>query len=337
MSEQVEISSYQGGPSEIDSAVDAFIKEAATKYKYEEPGEAVTEAPAEVAPQIPPGASKEAQENTVAEPPKVEDRGIERIVEREVALRAKEQAIFAREEQMRGMEEKIKAMEARMLPPDLIDRFEYSPEDALKAMGLDPDQVVRQVIANRLGPEADPSIKNTVENSKMKREMAELRAELRNHQMRIQAQEFVTKVQTEAREYISKGTLEQDAPTVASVAKSNPDRVHREIMEEISRDAQVKAQRDPNGAVLSFDEAAKRVEARWSEFKGFFSPSTPAQPQTSMPTREAIVPKPANPSTSSPGSTTKPPERPLAPWLQRKDVEEEGIKAAIAVFNKGQG
>lgn len=325
MSEQVEVSSYQGGASEIDSAADAFIKEAASKYKYEEPGESVS---AEVAPEI----KAEAQENTVAEPPKVEDRGIERIVEREVALRAKEQAIFAREEQMRGMEEKIKAMEARMLPPDLMDRFEYSPEDALKAMGLDPEQVVRQVIANRLGPEADPSIKNTVENSKMKREMAELRAELRNHQMRIQAQEFVTKVQTEAREYISKGTLEQDAPTVASVAKSNPDRVHREIMEEISRDAQVKAQRDPNGAVLSFDEAAKRVEARWSEFKTIFTPTNPAANQTSTPTREAIVPKPANPPT-----TTKPPERPLAPWLQRRDVEEEGIKAAIAVFNKGQG
>ncbi len=319
----VTVSSYQGGPSELDTAANDFIKELAAEYKAEPP--AVEEAPVATAP--PP------QENTVTPPPeapKPEDRGMERLVEREVALRTRESELSAREQRAQAMEERVKQLEAKAIPDDLINRFEYSPEEALTAMGLDPEQVVRQVIANRLGDKADPSVKHTIDNAKIKREINELKARLHEQQRAAAAQAFVAEVQAGAREYVNKG-IGENVPTVAAVAKVNPGRVYQEIMEEISRDAGTRAAKDPSGDVLSFPEAAKRVEARWAEFKALVTPANPVPTPASTTSPAAIVPGAKAPS------VIKPSDRPIAPWLQRGDLEEDGIKAAMAEFNRSEG
>lgn len=337
---EVVVSSWQGGPTELDKTADAFIKELSAKFTPEEANEEQhdqdTKGNEAGTGEIPETAAKEgaeASENTVQDPGKSEDRGLERLVEREVALRTRESSLEARERALADVEARIKTLEARALPEDIKNRWEYAPEEAMRAMGLDPDMVVRQVIASRLGDKAPPEIQNTLESARIKKEMSELRNQLLEHQRMIAAQQFVAQVQAGARNYINSG-IGQDVPTVASVAKTNPDRVYREIMEEISKDARERAHAEPNGDALPFAEAAKRVEARWAEFKALVVPAgTP--PQQTNTTGAATVQKPNN--TTTPPSTIKPPDKPIAPWLQKTDIEDEGIRAGLAAFRKSQG
>jgi ribosomal protein L1 len=321
----VVVSSYQGGPSELDNLAETFIKQTADKFQEEINAEwARPESP----------APQEA-ENTVAAPEtpaapesKPEERGIERLVEREVALRSREAELVAREARYAEIESRMKAMESRVVPEDLRNQFEYAPEEALKAMGVDPEMLVRQVIANRLGPNAPPDVKQTIESAQIKKQINDLKSELFNYQRQAAAAQFVAQVQEGAREYVSKG-LSENVPTVAALAKSNPDRVYREILEVIATDANQKAARGQGGDVLTYEEAAKQVEAKWSEYKNFFSaptsaPSTPAS-TTQAPT---TAPKPQTPV------ATKPPDRPIAPWLQKVEIEEEGIRAAMDAYRK---
>jgi hypothetical protein len=315
--------SYNGGPSELDEAASAFIKEYAATPQDEAPDEVappVIEAKDETVAPVTPGT---AAPNTVEDP-----RGLERLVEREVALRERDTAIAAREARMAELE----ARAAKALPDDILSKLEYSPEETLKAMGVDPEQLVRQVIANRLGDQADPSVKQTIESAKVRKEINELRATLAEQQRRAAAGAFVAQVEAGAREYVMKGVGE-NVPTVTAVAKANPDRVYREIMEEIAKDAQSRAAKDPNGDVLPYAEAAKRVEARWAEFKAILSPApAPAgNPTTTASTSNSTAIASGAKTTST---TVKSPDRPIAPWLQKGQEEENGIKAAIAEYNR---
>lgn len=339
--QEVVVSSWQGGKTELDTAMDAFIKETQAKFAPE-PDEEIQNARDTEGNEVPTGETQEVagaegqtpSGNTVEDPAKPEDRGLERLVEREVALRSRESALEARERAMADVEARIKALESRALPEDLKNKWEYAPDEAMRAMGLDPDMVVRQVIASRLGKDAPPEVQNTLESARIKREMHELRNQLLEHQRMVAAQQYVAQVQSGARTFITSG-LGQDVPTVASVAKTNPERVYREIMEEISRDAATRAHVEPTGDVLPYSEAAKRVEARWAEFKALMVPAGQPQVQTST-TGAAPAQKPKTdvPPTTP---TIKPPERPIAPWLQKPDIEDEGIRAGLAAFKKAQG
>lgn len=340
--QEIVVSSWQGGKTDIDNAMDAFIKETQAKFTdIEDKNEQSTErneVSAGAASEITPEQGTEGSPNTVEEPKQPEDRGLERLVEREVALRSRESALEARERAMADVEARIKALESRALPEDMKNRWEYDPENAMKAMGLDPDMVVRQVIASRLGKDAPPEVQNTLESARIKKEMSELRNQLFEHQRMIAAQQYVAQVQSGARTFITSG-LGQDVPTVAGVAKTNPERVYREIMEEISKDAASRAHAEPNGNVLPYEEAAKRVEARWAEFKALMVPTAAPNQSASQPQTGTTGNAPAQKPTTTPPVTPqiKPPERPIAPWLQKQDIEDEGIRAGLAAYKKAQG
>ena len=98
-------------------------------------------------------------------------------------------------------------------------------------------------------------------------------------------------------------------------------------MDEIARDASVRAGKDPSGAVLSYEDAAKRVEARWSEFRALISaPQDPPPPQsTTAATKPALTAAPTK--TSSNGKPAVPP----APLTKKPPATyDELLNAAIA-------
>ena len=342
------VSSYAGGPSELDTDVESFIKETAEEQASERldaelaaidadlPSEEGSAAEAGSGgagvPEVPVSTDPAAPEEKSAPP---EDRGFERLVEREVALQAREQAFAQRESQMARFEAKIKALEARAVPEDLMDKFETSPEEAMREMGLDPENVVRTVIANRLGDKADPQLRQTIESAKIKSEIHALKAQLHEQQRAAGAKAFVAQVEAGAREYVNKG-IGENAPTVAAIAKVNGERVFREIMEEISRDANDKMTRGLGGDVLTYEEAAKRVEGRWSEFRTMLNPVAPSE----VPVKSASMPvseKPVQGAVKPNPPATKPPDRPIAPWLRREALEDEGVKAGMAEYKRAEG
>ncbi len=328
-------------PTQIDIDMQAFIKEQEAKFAAEETKNEENPEGSQASdgtnPQVEAKTTSESQ-NTVDDPASRkesgQDRGLGRLVEREVALRSRESALEARERALVDVEKRIKTLESRALPEDLAAKWEYEPEAAMRAMGLDPDMIVRQVIASKLGKDAPPEVQNTLESARVKKQIDELRHQLAEHQRMMAAQTFVAQVQSGAREFMGGEGLNA-TPTVATVAKTNPARVFQEIMEEISKDAAARAHAEPGGDVLPYAEAAKRVEARWSEFKALVSPgiTTPAPAATA---KASTTPAETAREAPSKSSTTKPPERPIAPWLQKTDLEEEGIRAAMVEFRKHQ-
>jgi len=321
---EITVSSYQGGPSEVDRAAEDAITSISKQFDF---SDAVETDPVDTLEASPESATEQTNTVEAPKPGDVSDRGLERLVEREVALRARESELSAKERQFAELSARMKELEARAIPQDLSEKFGYAPEDALRAMGLDPDMIVEQVIANRMGKDAPPEVQGRIRDAGLRKELSELRNQLTEHQRMIAAQNYVTQVQTGAREYITRGLTEQALPTLSSVAKTNPERVYREIMEEISADARTRASGDPNGEALPYQEAAKRVEQRWAEFKTILSPGV--QPTSTTGTATAPPKAPSNPS-------VKPPERPIAPWLQRTETEEAGINAALAAWRKAE-
>lgn len=313
------------GPSEIDTAVEAFISTAQKDFTPEP--EAEVDAPAVI-------ESKQAegvQENSVPQPP--EDpaaRGLERLVAREVELRAREEKLTGAEKEIETLRSRLSELEQRPFLPELVDKIRLSPADGLRALGLDPDEVVRAALAEKLGDKAPPEMRDILERGQTRKEIAALRAQVAENERRAMAQAYYTQISNGAREFVTQPEgLSKHAPTVATVAKGNPERVYQEIMEEITRDAQVRSQREPTGDIIPYEEAARRVEARWSAMRALFgsgAPETPSVPPASTPTPETKQ----NVAVSTPKSTTiKPPEKPLAPWLQRNDDLEAGIRAGI--------
>lgn len=331
---------YMGGPTELDKTAEAFISDLSKQLKDESldaelatletsatSDPAVGDAPAtggEKAPDV-----KAAPEGTKAP----EDRGLERLVEREVALRTREQELVSREARIAELESRLKASEERGLPPELQGQFETDAEAALIALKQDPEMVVRQIIAKRMaeknGGQMDPALRQTMEQAKITKKLRDLEAQLVERDRAAAARDFVARVEAAGREYVNKG-IGEHAPTVATVAKANPERVYREIMQEISVDAREKAQ-GSGGDILTYDEAARRVEARWSEFKTIFAPGAPpASPPASTTTSTTPAPEVKPPTPAS----TKTPDRPIAPWLRNAATEDEGIRAGLAEFKR---
>lgn len=315
--------------TEIDTAMESFISEA--QKEFAEP--LIEEAP--VTPVEPTQEATGEQENTATPVPPQDptERGIERLVSREMELREREARLTSAEKEMETLRSRLRELEPRAVTEDLLNQIKLSPSQGLRALGLDPDEVVRAALVEKLGDKAnDPELKEMMEKTRMRREFESLKAQVQMAERQRAAQEYYSKVASGANEYVrNHDGLSKHAPTVATVAKSNPDHVFQEIMEEITRDANVRAAREPNGDVISYEEAASRVEKRWAAMKNLLSPviqaSTPA-PKTSVEAKTPAV---------SPPSTIKPPERPLAPWLQRKTTEEEAIRLAISEWQRAEG
>lgn len=322
-------------PTEIDNQVSQLISQIAA----EQADEVITgEAPAQEAPgtpeTAPPGPAPEVTNDPAAE------RGLERLVAREIELRERETKVKGVEQEVEALRARLRELEPRALSQEHLDKIRLSPTEGLKALGLDPDEVVRQALVEKLGDKAnDPAMREMLERSRMRKEMEALRAQVQQAEMRQAAQAYFTQVNTGARDFVSDTEgLSKHAPTVAYVAKSNPDRVHQEIMEEISRDAAVRAAREPNGDVIPYDEAARRVEARWSAMKslliaGVSPPSVPNTAQNAL-NETPKTSAGANQTPKPPPSTIKPPDRPMAPWLQANKHEDEAIREAMLEWQR---
>jgi hypothetical protein len=323
-------------PTDIDNQVSALISEIAA----EQAQEVLSPPPSPTAQDPVPAEAPPPEDNTVPHTPDPTDRGLERLVAREVELREREKALSATQQEMEALKARLRELEPRALLPEDIERIKLSPSEGLRKLGLDPDEVVRQALVEKLGDKAnDPAMREMLEKTKMRKDMEALRNQVQQAELRQAAQAYYTQVATGARDFTSNvDGLSKHAPTVATVAKSNPDRVYQEIMEEIQRDAAVRSAREPNGDVISYEEAAKRVEARWSAMKSLLGAGVaPQSTPNNAPNAVNDQPKTnvgATQPTKTPPSTIKPPDRPMAPWLQPKLDEEEAIREAMAEWQR---
>lgn len=330
------------GPTELDTQVNEFISTAAKEFAIEEPSESapalettesVSPAPSEPAPTAAPAPS-----GTVSDPA---DRGLERLVAREVELREREARLSGAEAEMAALKTRLRELEPRAITQEQLDNIRLSPAEGLRALGLDPDEVIRQALVQKLGDKADPQLKEMLERTRLQKEMMALKAQVQEAERRQAAQAYYASVANGAQGYLSKvEELSKHAPTVAHVAKTAPERAYLEIMDEITRDAATRARQEPNGDIISYEEAAKRVEARWSGLKKMLgvdasgnpvSASTPSVPSAGP----APETKPNVGQKSGPAKVT-PPEKPLAPWLRASKDEEDAIRAAIAEWQRSE-
>jgi hypothetical protein len=262
---------------------------------------------------------------------------IEGAVVRELGLRDLEARLKAREEALKAREVELQSA------PDWVRALDDDPAEALRKAGYDPDLVVRRVIAKRFEAQGKPvpdELKSTIESatkeSSLRKELDAIKADLRRRDSESAARTYFDQVNADARAYVTKGPGEY-APTVAIVAKQNPDRVHSEIMDEISKDAAQKAARDPNLPLISYEEAAKRVEARWAPLRSALAPASAVslpEPSTS-PKSQVAGTEPPRPSTQAPATTPDRPLQNLLPWQQKQsDAEEAGIREAVAEYKR---
>lgn len=344
--------------SEIDKAAEALIQETEIEYKNTEFADVDAELAAPAGGESPPPGEAGAVEpavqggaagTPVAEPPPAnasESVGMERLVAREVALLQREETLKAREKQWAAMEAKLAELEGKRLPDNFSDQFETEPDAALERLGIDPEQAIRRIIARKLearGQEVPEKLRAEIrqaeKDSKYLRELQDIKSQLAQERAARDARAFFDQVSQGAKEYVTTGVSE--FPTVAAVARTNPDAVHSEIMEVISRDAQEKAARDPNAPLLSYAEATKRVESRWAGLRNLLglpaSSVTPeGKPAASTPpakTPEASG-KPNNPPQTKTTPIVQPPDKPLAPWLQKPETDDEGLKAALMEYRR---
>lgn len=310
------------GPSDIDKQVEAF----ASQYQRE-----LDALPPE-APAAPVDAAAPVSE-TPAVPAPVQGTMTTEQVQREVELKLREDRLVQSETRISQYESRIKELEARQAPEDLLENIRMSPTATLKQLGLDPDQIIKVALAEKLralGQPVDPGLSNQIEQANTQRQIKALENKIISQNREAAARSYYDQVQAGARTYVAQELI-KDAPSLAEVAKQAPDKVHAEIMQEIISDARVRAQTEgPNGQPMSYSAAAKKVAERWDEYRKVLVPAqapavlapastTHAQQQVEQKKTPAVI---------------KPPERPLAPWLQKVDVQEQGLREAMDEFRR---
>lgn len=305
------------GPTELDTATADFIKGIEAEYRAED----LTVAPAqEVAKEPPPSEITEPQ--TPVEP-KAPD------LTSEVSRVMWEEKLSAANREMETMRARMADLESRQIGEDISTETRLRPMETWKKMGLDPDAVIRAALAAKLGDKAPPELRQTIQQNETQLQIRALEQKIIAQNREMAAKQYFESVAAEAKAYVAKGI--SVAPLLAEVAKTNPDQVHREIMTELIQDARSRSAKEPNGAIMPYDEAAKRVEARLSEYKKLLGgPATPVVPQagTTPPVAQQVA------STKTQTTVIKPPDRPLAPWLQKVDVSEQGIKEALDEYKR---
>lgn len=336
MSEQNETPAAPWMPTAIDREAEALTKAIEAEFEpAPEPeltatgvqGEPHAQTVEPAAP--PPGTPAQAAEGALGDKGKPAE--LSEFVAREIALFRREEALKAQEDKFRTLEQELTALRSRNLPEDVVEGLRYQTSQTLQALGIDPDFLVKQVLAERMGDKAPEDLRAEVREAtrdfETNRKIKALEAKINEQTRTEQARAYYARVTEEARAYLSEPGVNEHAPTVAKVAKSNADLAHSEIMAEIQKDAEFKAMRDPSAPLIPYDEAARRVEKRWATYEKAFAPAqAPAQVQNApaAPTKTAAKEQPATLTTS----------RPLAPWLQRPEIEDDGLKAAIAEYRR---
>jgi hypothetical protein len=332
------------GVEETDALMESVIADVEQEFLDEDLAAMPDEAPEVDASEQSeePAADEGEQPAEDAAPDEEADRGTERLVKREVELRLKEDALKAREAKLDATEQenaqlkqKLADVEAR-IPTDFLDSLRANPWEALEGVGYDPEHIVRVVLAQKLqkqGKEVPKELREEIRAAEYDYKFKKQEQQLSQIEQQRHAAAFVAKVETEARQYIHamtalKPEFSKDAPTVAKVAKADPERVYAEIMDEIGRDANARS-REPGAQLISYAEAARRVEKRWGAMKKLLSdnPDNASTPADETKARS-----------QQPGASTKqkPVAKPLTPAKPKtqEELEIEGIEAALADYKR---
>ena len=329
-------------PSELDREASALINEIHAEFSPEP--DTATDSPdnaeqsADSAPNTkgtPPVEGTAGDAVTAAQESKGKPAELSEFVARELALFRREEAVKAQEDKFRTLEQELTSLRSKQLPDDLVEGLRYQSIKTLEALGIDPNFLVKQVLAEQMGEKAPEDLRSEVRDAardyESNKRIRALENKLAEQERAAQARAFFLSVQDGAREYLKAPGVNEHAPTVAKVASSNSDLAFTEIMAEIQKDAEFKAARDPSASLITFEEAARRLETRWSAYSKVFQP-VPSPNVTTEPTNtqsQTVSTTKSQPKTAQPVTN-----RPLAPWLQKSDVEEDGLKAAIAEFHR---
>lgn len=262
------------GPSQQDLADFAAIDALATQFQGQmdaEASPAANEAPAE-------GQEAKAEEKLPEDPPPPDDvdtdtNDLASLVAREVELKRGQEALSARETAIQAENEKYQARIAELeqqvagVPSEALGQLGTSPAAALKALGHDPEQVMRLYLAERFVARGEPvpaDLQTAIREAKFASEVADLKRNQAAFQRQQEAQAFAAQVERGAQEFLR--TEIKDAPLFAHVAKNNAARAFDEIMTEIAQDA-ARNQGNPKAKLLSYADAVKRVETRWNDLR----------------------------------------------------------------------
>lgn len=254
-------------------------------------------------------------------------RGIQRVVQRELAAKAREEAAAAREAAAEAKLAELRSLQGLKSTKELMEMAELDPIGMMKAMGKDPDTIIKLALAQQLGDGAPQALKDFARGYETKRETAAVRAELAAMKQAQAQQEYFNTISLGAREYVKKVGDSKTLPTLARAATVDSQYVHDEIMEEIVKDARVRGAQDPDGDPITYEEAAKRVEQRLSRIAKLTG-SPGVQNRTNAAAKNAMKPNVTPPSTKSPA-------KPLAPWQNKSsNVEEDGLREAMLVYER---
>lgn len=254
-------------------------------------------------------------------------RGIQRVVQRELAAKEREAAAEKKIAELKALQAELAQYKDLKSAKDLAEMADIDPLGMFKSLGKDPDTIIKLALAQQLGDAAPDKLKEFAREASTKREIAQLKAQLAQEAQARAAQEYFNTILGGASEYVTKSVGDsKDLPTLALVAKADPTYVRDEIMEEIVTEAKRVAATDPNGEPLAYSEAAKRVETRLSKLAKLLNV------QNSMNSATKNVMKPAGRTPPSP----KPPTKPLAPWKQTSNIEEQGLQEALRAYERAE-
>ena len=254
-------------------------------------------------------------------------RSLQRVVQRELAAKDAEARAAAKIAELKALQADLAGLSSLKSTKDLMEMAGIDPIGAIKAIGQDPDEFLKLAVAQQLGDTAPDELKDFAKNSSTRREIAALKRKLAEQDRAKAAQEFFNSVQSGAREHVAKN-VGDSTPTLAVIAKADPDRAVREIMEEITRDAQVRAASDPDGEPLAYAEAAARVEARMAQYRQYFAPGPNS-------TNTATTQSKQKPESKVPPQS-KPPTKPIATWQKSDDIMEQGIQEAMREYHRSE-
>ena len=333
--------SYEAPDAEADAGYDLRSAEKDFISQFVEEMEDAPPAPeaeveTEVDPDAPPAQETEDKEEEEVDPDPKMARGVQRLVQRELAAKSREDAAQAREAAAEAKLVELRSLSGLKSTKELAELADYDVIGMFKALGKDPDTMIKMALAQHLGDSAPASLKDFAKDSGTKRRIAELEARLAAGEQTKRASEYFNTIQMGAREYVAKlGSNTEGGkkvgdnksyPTLAKAVKVDTQYVQDEIMEEIVKQARISATTDPDGEPISYDEAAKRVETRLARIAKLISVQNGTNPGSKDSKKPAVTPP-----------STKSASKPLAPW-QRKtsNIEEDGLQEALREYERAE-
>src|SRR5512139_2152019 len=162
-----------GDVPEDPSAYDQFEAGAESGAGDEDPSYIEEEAAAE----DPKPAFEEPGDEPVVEDPKLA-RGIQRVVQRELAAKAEREAAGRAIAEMKALKAELEQYRDLKSTKEIADLMDIDTVGALKAMGKDPDTIIKLALAQQLGDNAPAALKEFAREANTKREIAALRNQL---------------------------------------------------------------------------------------------------------------------------------------------------------------